>query len=108
MNHSKACARAILACLPFLVLLVMLTACDKQNAQDSDSSASTQVAGATVEQVKQWMESGKPLVVLDSRSQHSWESDATKAQGALRVPPGDVESHIATIPRGRRILVYCT
>ena len=63
----------------------------------------------TVEQVKQWMDAGEPLFLIDARSAEAWSSATTKAPGALRVPPHeDIEPYLAEIPKDRKVVIYCT
>jgi rhodanese-related sulfurtransferase len=62
----------------------------------------------TIDEVRQWMDEGRTLVFLDSRSDGSWRAGTTKVPGAIRVPPHDIESHLESIPRDHTIVVYCT
>jgi len=62
----------------------------------------------TIEELPRWMAAGEPLFFIDARSAAAWDAATTKVPGALRVPPGDVEPHLAEIPRDRRIIIYCT
>jgi len=130
--------KAWLLCLMLLVLVWATLGCQKQVTREPtlspspqptvtaeqgptpppEPSATVEAEGTpsalpepvrvTVEQVKQWMDEGVPLVFLDSRSESSWRALGTKLPGAIRVPPDDVESHLSEIPRDRRIIVYCT
>ena len=108
MNNMRIRARVVLVAVVLLAAVVSLTACRQREAQESEAPASLELSKATVEQVQQWIESGEPLVVLDSRSVRAWDTGTTKALGALRVPPDDIEPHLAEIPRDQRIVVYCT
>jgi hypothetical protein len=62
----------------------------------------------TVAEVQQWMAAGEPLFFVDARSDEAWSTATTKVPGALRVPPHDVEPHLAEIPQDRRVVIYCT
>jgi hypothetical protein len=104
----KGGARAACLALALLAAAACLAGCRRTEVQSGQSSARSDVSKVTVAQVKEWMESGQPLMILDSRSGHAWEEGTTKARGALRVPPDDVEPHLSEIPRNERILVYCT
>jgi hypothetical protein len=66
------------------------------------------VARVSAEQVRMWMDEGEELTILDSRSAAAWGTAPTKAAGAIRVPPHDAASHLEEIPRGTRIVAYCT
>jgi rhodanese-related sulfurtransferase len=54
------------------------------------------------------LDRGEPLYILDTRSQDAWSKADTKLPGAIRVPPDQVEKHLADIPRDRTIITYCT
>ena len=47
-------------------------------------------------------------VFVDARNPTAWSQATTKIPGAIRVPAGDLESHIDEIPKGRPIVTYCT
>jgi rhodanese-related sulfurtransferase len=50
---------------------------------------------------------GEPIVFLDSRSPKSWQESDRKLPGAIRVPPDDVEPHIAGLDKSSTIIAYC-
>ena len=101
-------------------MLVGATACQRGGTPETGTAttrggtaeqvvpASTSVTRVTVDQVRQWMDEGRPLAILDSRSAAAWAGGTTKAVGAIRVPPDDVEAHLEDIPRDRTIVAYCT
>jgi len=51
---------------------------------------------------------GEPIVFVDARNSKAWESSDRKIPGALRVPAGDVESHLEEIDSGSTVIAYCT
>lgn len=62
----------------------------------------------TVEEVKERLDRGEPLVFLDTRNPTAWGEAETKVPGAIRVPADDVERHLEEIPRDRAVITYCT
>ena len=62
----------------------------------------------TVSQVEDLAASGQPVLFIDSRNPIAWGSSRVKLPGAIRVPIDEVERHLATLPRDRRLIVYCT
>lgn len=62
----------------------------------------------TVAQIKDLTASGQPVLFIDSRNPIAWGSSRVKLPGAVRVPIDQVEQHLATLPRDRRLIVYCT
>ena len=62
----------------------------------------------TVADVNALIERGEPLAFIDSRNPIAWGSSKVKLPGALRIPIDEVERHLPTLPRDRRLIVYCT
>ncbi len=60
----------------------------------------------TVEAVKAKMERGEPVFLIDARNSKDWESTDTKVRGALRIPAGEEDKHLAEIPRDCTIVTY--
>jgi predicted sulfurtransferase len=52
---------------------------------------------------------GNPgVVILDARTGASWESSDKKIKGAVRVDPDNVASWANSIPKDKKIVVYCS
>jgi rhodanese-related sulfurtransferase len=62
----------------------------------------------TVADVRDLMDRGEPIAFVDSRNPIAWGSSKVKLPGALRIPIDEVEEHLPTLPRDRRLVVYCT
>ena len=62
----------------------------------------------TVERVRELAAGGEPMLFIDSRNPIAWGSSRVKLPGARRIPIDEVERHLATLPRDRRLIVYCT
>lgn len=62
----------------------------------------------TVAQVKELVGQGQPVLFIDSRNPIAWGSSRVKLPGAIRIPIDRVEQHLGTLPRDRRLIVYCT
>jgi rhodanese-related sulfurtransferase len=61
-----------------------------------------------VSDVNALLERGEPVAFIDSRNPIAWGSSKVKLPGALRIPIDEVERHLPTLPRDRRLIVYCT
>ncbi len=48
------------------------------------------------------------ILVVDLRSEHAFSGSAQMVPGARRIPPGDFERHIDTMPLDKEIILYCT
>ena len=62
----------------------------------------------TAEEVKERMDRGEPLVLIDARNPQAWGGAGMKLPGAIRVPADEVERHLKEIPRERAVITYCT
>lgn len=62
----------------------------------------------TVDEVKERIDRGEPLVFIDTRNPQAWGEAETRLPGALRVPADEVERHLKEIPRDRAVITYCT
>ncbi len=64
------------------------------------------VARITAEELRDKLEAGEEIVVVDVRS--SLESDDDMVPGALRIPLEDLEARHNDIPRDRDIILFCS
>lgn len=48
------------------------------------------------------------ILVIDLRSEQAFSGSARMVPGARRIPPGDFEKHIDTMPLDKEIILYCT
>jgi hypothetical protein len=63
----------------------------------------------SVQELRRLQSAGAPVSVVDARADTSFGSSAFEAQGALRIPPGQVARRLAelNIPRDRWLVVFC-
>jgi membrane protein DedA with SNARE-associated domain len=64
------------------------------------------VARITAEELKQKLEAGEEITVVDVRS--ALESQLDSVPGALRIPLEDLETRHGDIPRDRDIILFCS
>lgn len=62
----------------------------------------------TIHEVMERMGRGEKIVILDVRSKKEWDESPSKIPGALRTPVTEVERLLASIPRDRTVVAYCT
>lgn len=62
----------------------------------------------TVDEAKQRMDRGEPLVFIDARNPKAWAKTPVKLPGAIRIPADEIDEHLNEIPHDRAILTYCT
>ena len=71
-------------------------------------STPTELTRMMVEDAFGRFDRGEPIIFVDTRNPQAWEESDVKLPGAIRVPAGDVKSHLREIPRGRTLVTYCT
>jgi rhodanese-related sulfurtransferase len=59
-------------------------------------------------ELRQRLEAGEEVVLVDTRSPDAWARTSEMAAGAMRIPADKVAHHLAELPRGRTIVTYCT
>ena len=62
----------------------------------------------TVAEVQDLLGRGVAVTFIDSRNPIAWGSSRVKLPGAVRIPIDAVERHLPSLPRDRRLIVYCT
>lgn len=58
-------------------------------------------------QLRQMLDAGEPLLLLDVREPFEWEISNLGAQGARLIPMGDVPARIDELNRSEPVVVYC-
>jgi hypothetical protein len=48
------------------------------------------------------------VLVIDLRSEQAFSGSAQMVPGARRIPPGEFERHLDTMPLDKEIILYCT
>ena len=66
------------------------------------------IARITPEELKQRLDAGEEIVILDLRQQLDFETDPETLPGAMHLDPDDLDQFQHEIPRDRSIILYCT
>lgn len=67
------------------------------------------VARVGVPELRELLDAEPPQVlVIDLRSEQAYSRSAQIVPGARRIPPGEFERHIDSMPTDREIILYCT
>ncbi len=66
------------------------------------------IARITVDELKEKLDSGEPLTIVDLRHSMDFEADPETIPGAYRVDAKDLEQKGNTLPHDRDIILYCT
>jgi rhodanese-related sulfurtransferase len=62
----------------------------------------------TSAKLKKMMDSGQPVLIIDTRSPSAWRESNVKLPGARRIYVDNLEKHLDKLPRDRQIITYCT
>lgn len=67
------------------------------------------VARVEIAELRRLLASESPeVLVIDLRSEQAFSRSAQMVPGARRIPPGEFESHIDSMPLDKEIILYCT
>jgi membrane protein DedA with SNARE-associated domain len=66
------------------------------------------IARITPEELKQKLDAGEDVVVMDLRHSVEFGADDAKVPGAIHLDPEEIEQGHLEIPRDRDIVLYCT
>jgi len=62
----------------------------------------------TPPEVKELIDKGGEIVIVDLRSDFSYDTDGVKIPGAIHIPPREFEARYKDIPSGKPVVMYCT
>src|SRR5579872_320284 len=66
------------------------------------------MARISVSELYQLMDAGNPPLIVDVRSPTAVQLEPRRIPGAMHIPLHDVGEHVASLPRDRDIVAYCT
>jgi len=66
------------------------------------------IARMSPAELRQRIDAGEPLMIVDLRHSLDFEADPAMIPGALRLTPDEIERRAVEIPRDREIVLYCT
>ncbi|MGH2607466.1 MAG: VTT domain-containing protein [Tepidiformaceae bacterium] len=66
------------------------------------------IARITPAELKQKLDVGEPVMVMDLRHSLDFEADPAMIPGAMHLTPDEVERRAQEIPRDREVVLYCT
>lgn len=88
------------------VSLMLAPACSGAMGQAPGQEAS-QAPRLDPETLKTWL-SDPQVLILDVRQPHAWQESDKKIKGAVRRDPRDFETWAADLPKGKKIILYCS
>jgi rhodanese-related sulfurtransferase len=66
------------------------------------------IARITADELKQKIDAGEELVIVDLRHSVDFEADPHTIPGAFRIDAKDLEEKDDRLPRDRDVILYCT
>ena len=66
------------------------------------------VTAISPREAKALWEGGEPVLFVDCRNPQAWAESTVKLPGAIRLPKGEFQEHLAEIPRDVTAITYCT
>ena len=61
----------------------------------------------TIQELKERMDSGDRIVILDVRSAQDYSTSPNKIRGAIRIPLDQLKSRYTELPAAAEIVAYC-
>jgi hypothetical protein len=77
-------------------------------ARDRDIRDEAPVQTVTPRHLRQMLDRGEPVTVLDVRSRQSYDETPASIPGSLRIAPQEIPERFGEIPRDRLTVAYCT
>ncbi len=59
-------------------------------------------------ELKELLDRGAEIIIVDLRSDLSYQTEGIKIPGAIHIPPKQFEARYKEIPQGRPVVMYCT
>ena len=95
----------ILTLVFLTVLAAALLACQQPGIEYVKYESEAKVPRITAEEAKKEFDAGR-AVFVDSRGQGSWMIE--RLPGALEIINGATEDKYSVLPKGKKIIVYCS
>jgi hypothetical protein len=71
------------------------------------SRAADNVPRITIQELKEKMDRGEQIVILDVRTGNDYASSKLKINGAVRIPVDQLKDRYQELPANREIIAYC-
>lgn len=87
--------------------VIVLAGCQSKPAAKADVPSDVQeVPRMTPQELKSLLDAGEKVVVVDTRSSESFE--ASHIAGAGSIPYDEIDMRYRELPKGLKIVLYCT
>src|SRR5215831_2147946 len=105
MIFNQICRQAVRGLLLISCLLIAgSVAMARQNGHDDNK----ETPRMTVAELLARLEKHTPIVIVDSRSESSWEGSDKQIKGSVRIPVDQIEARMSELPKDKEIVIYCS
>ena|SRR5215510_6769683 len=91
-----------------LLILCLLAASATGIARQDNQKDDQDAPRMTVAELMGRLEKHTPVVIVDSRSESSWEGSDKQIKGSIRIPVNQVEARMNELPKDKEIVIYCS
>jgi hypothetical protein len=109
MFSKLVCRQGLRPLLLFVSILAFMPgpaslAFARQDSHKEDQDAPR----ITVAEVLAQLDKQAPIVIIDSRSESSWEGSDKQIKGSVRIPIDQIEARMNELPKDKEIVIYCS
>jgi hypothetical protein len=109
MIAKSVCEQGLRPLFLFLFITVLTLGPASFAAARQDGHKDDQEAPRiTVAELLAQLEKQTPVVVVDSRSEGSWEGSDKQIKGSVRIPIDQLEARMSELPKDKEIVIYCS
>lgn len=105
MNSNLFSRRGVKSSLMILFMLAGASAATaRQEVRKDDQDAPRM----SVAELLSRLEKHAPVVIVDARSEGSWEGSDKQIKGSVRIPVDQIEARMGDLPKDKEIIFYCS
>jgi rhodanese-related sulfurtransferase len=90
------------------MILCMLAGASTATARQEVHKDDQDAPRMSVAELLSRLEKHAPVVIVDARSEGSWEGSDKQIKGSVRIPVDQIESRMSDLPKDKEIIFYCS
>jgi 3-mercaptopyruvate sulfurtransferase SseA len=91
-----------------LMILCMLAGASAATARQEVQKDDQDAPRMSVAELLSRLEKHAPVVIVDARSEGSWEGSDKQIKGSIRIPVDQIEARMSDLPKDKEIIFYCS